>query len=448
MTPLPRPFSAAIAPFLPGFREIERRLGLLDGFVLFPVEVPGPDVARALGDYLTDRGRPALVIEPRDDAQGWADITATLVRATPAQNGIVLLIGSADPPESIHAGLRLLNQRRETLTKRFKALSCPLLCCGPVSFLNLCWEGAPDFWSIRATDYRFAAPGASAEVLPVAQPSSVDDTQALRGAPQVHPGFDESMQMLAELSRGRSLEDAGNLAEAEAAYRRALQSARAGGDAETVARALIGAYGIVARTGRAAEAEAPLQEAQHLAQRIGDRALEAAALSALSFAAAGAYDEKKAQEQVEHAKAIMTEEQKRKGRPARIEDPINVLILTALQDELEAVLALGDGGRAEWVAQRDLGGFPYFRRSFSSDRGGSFTVAAAWIGEMGERTAAIRGQQLLHELDPSCLAMCGICAGYRKKVSLGDVIVADQLWRYDEGKRVEEPGKGSEFSHA
>ncbi len=66
---------------------------------------------------------------------------------------------------------------------------------------------------------------------------------------------------------------------------------------------------------------------------------------------------------------------------------------------------------------------------------------------MGERTAAIRGQQLLAELDPACLAMCGICAGYRGKVALGDVIVADRLFSYDEGKRVAEPGEGAGRFH-
>jgi hypothetical protein len=35
--------------------------------------------------------------------------------------------------------------------------------------------------------------------------------------------------------------------------------------------------------------------------------------------------------------------------------------------------------------------------------------------------------------------MCGICAGYREKVALGGVIVADLLWTYDEGKIVAGP---------
>ncbi|WP_437969078.1 pentapeptide repeat-containing protein [Sorangium sp. So ce260] len=127
--------------------------------------------------------------------------------------------------------------------------------------------------------------------------------------------------------------------------------------------------------------------------------------------------------------------------------PVDVLVVAALQDELEGVLAQGEGGAAGWRELRDLGGFRYFRRAFPSAHGGSLAVAAAWIGEAGQRTAAIRGQQLLTELDPACLAMCGICAGDPGKVALGDVIVADRLYSFDEGKRVAPPGQEAELLH-
>ncbi|XXX78777.1 pentapeptide repeat-containing protein [Sorangium sp. So ce134] len=127
--------------------------------------------------------------------------------------------------------------------------------------------------------------------------------------------------------------------------------------------------------------------------------------------------------------------------------PVDVLVVTALQDELEGVLAQGDGGAAGWRELRDLGGFRYYRRAVPSAHGGSLAVAAAWIGEAGQRTAAIRGQQLLTELDPACLAMCGICAGDPGKVALGDVIVADRLYGFDEGKRVAPPGREAELLH-
>lgn len=129
--------------------------------------------------------------------------------------------------------------------------------------------------------------------------------------------------------------------------------------------------------------------------------------------------------------------------PARQPD-IDILILTAVQDELDAVLALADA----WRESHDAEGYRLFLREFQTEKGQPFTVGAAWIGEMGKQSAAIRGKQLLDELRPSCLAMCGVCAGFGKEVSLGDIIVADQIWAAGEGKRVVEPGKPELFYHA
>lgn len=127
---------------------------------------------------------------------------------------------------------------------------------------------------------------------------------------------------------------------------------------------------------------------------------------------------------------------------------VDVLILCALQDELDAVLELGEGGRDRWSEQPDGKGFRYYRRTIDNGRGGQLRVAAAWAGEMGAVVAASRAQQLIGDLDPACVSMCGICAGDRTKVALGDVIIADQLYRYDEGKVVAPEGKPAETFHS
>ncbi len=122
------------------------------------------------------------------------------------------------------------------------------------------------------------------------------------------------------------------------------------------------------------------------------------------------------------------------GAVVRVRDTrVDVLVLTALKAELDAVLGLG----FKWTEVRDAKGFRYHRCSLPSSFGGELIVAAAWIGEMGQTSAALRGQPLVHELAPECLAMCGICAGDPEKVSLGDIIVANQLWPYDEGKQTD-----------
>ncbi len=126
----------------------------------------------------------------------------------------------------------------------------------------------------------------------------------------------------------------------------------------------------------------------------------------------------------------------------------DVLVLTALQDELDAVLGLGDDTEPGWEATRDADGFAYHTRIISGEHG-ALSIAAAWIGEMGPSAAATRAATLVKELDPGCLAMCGICAGKRDEVALGDVIVASLVYDYDRGKLIarDEGQAASEFYH-
>src|SRR5262245_47769866 len=98
-------------------------------------------------------------------------------------------------------------------------------------------------------------------------------------------------------------------------------------------------------------------------------------------------------------------------QPQQHPHPIDVLIITALHDELDAVLALGDGGKPGWTEARDLSNFPYYVRNIVNVHGEPLSIAAAWSGQMGERAAAARAQELIDHLNPHCLAMCGICAG-------------------------------------
>ena len=118
--------------------------------------------------------------------------------------------------------------------------------------------------------------------------------------------------------------------------------------------------------------------------------------------------------------------------------PVDALIVTALQDELDAVLALAE----RVVVAEDERGFPY--HTFALDRldargqptGRRLRLAAAWSGEMGELAAADRARTLIDYLQPACLAMSGICAGNKSDIELGDVIVADRVYNYDHGKLV------------
>src|SRR5277367_1219915 len=114
-------------------------------------------------------------------------------------------------------------------------------------------------------------------------------------------------------------------------------------------------------------------------------------------------------------------------------DRADVLIVTAVPDEYAAVLDAG-GGALAWTTQPGPIGLTVAFRDLAVD-GGSLTIAVTQALGMGGSQAVIAAASLLHEYEVRCLAMCGVCAGRRGEVELGDVIVADRVWEYDTGKR-------------
>ncbi len=112
---------------------------------------------------------------------------------------------------------------------------------------------------------------------------------------------------------------------------------------------------------------------------------------------------------------------------------VDILIITALQDELDALKSLDEGSLGAWDSAEDTFGYTYFTRKFSGQHG-LLEVAAAVAIDMGGESTIEAALRLIPELRPSCLAMCGICAGRRGDCSLGDVIVADKVFHYDVGK--------------
>lgn len=119
---------------------------------------------------------------------------------------------------------------------------------------------------------------------------------------------------------------------------------------------------------------------------------------------------------------------------------LDVLIVTAIKEEYDAVLKVHDGAEPASTWRGEVGplGLEIAFRSFLGPAGRTLSVAVTRALEMGGVAAAGAAAPLVHLYRPRCLAMCGVCAGRRGKVNLGDVIVADRLWQYDLGAKVVE----------
>jgi nucleoside phosphorylase/tetratricopeptide (TPR) repeat protein len=119
---------------------------------------------------------------------------------------------------------------------------------------------------------------------------------------------------------------------------------------------------------------------------------------------------------------------------------VDVVILAALPLEFDAVLQVDAGAvpGSAWDRARGPSGLPIAFRPFVVSRGRPLRVAVAQAPGMGATAATNTLLPLVDQLRPRCVAMCGVCAGRRGKVELGDVIAADRLYYHDTGKQLPE----------
>ncbi|AIY63827.1 hypothetical protein OM33_00580 [Pseudoalteromonas piratica] len=120
-------------------------------------------------------------------------------------------------------------------------------------------------------------------------------------------------------------------------------------------------------------------------------------------------------------------------------EQIDVLIVCALKDEFQQVLQIKEGiCGTGWVEKTLASGRLAADARFLGRDNIEISVRVTWASYMGREEASALVHSMLSESDFKCIAMTGICAGRRGKVSLGDVIFAERLWSYDSGKLIKE----------
>ncbi|MBK8259626.1 MAG: AAA-like domain-containing protein [Polyangiaceae bacterium] len=142
----PSHFRNWVEPYLSDFVNLRQILDQTRGFVVLPIQVEGPDVGRALTDWLELRGTAATVIEPLD-TDDWIRTPRQLVEMRLSPGAVAVVIGRREPPPEARSALHRINERRDVLER---SLGRPLLWCGPTEFLTFTAKEAPDFWSIAA----------------------------------------------------------------------------------------------------------------------------------------------------------------------------------------------------------------------------------------------------------------------------------------------------------
>jgi len=116
---------------------------------------------------------------------------------------------------------------------------------------------------------------------------------------------------------------------------------------------------------------------------------------------------------------------------------VDVLIITAVKEEYDAVLRVDTGAwpRSTWTREPGPTGLEIASRTFQTARGGGrLRVLVTQAVDMGGEASTMAVTTLIRTYKPRCLTMCGVCAGRKGAVELGDVIIADLLWNYEVGK--------------
>jgi len=115
---------------------------------------------------------------------------------------------------------------------------------------------------------------------------------------------------------------------------------------------------------------------------------------------------------------------------------VDILLITAAEGEDDAVRGVDDGALGSWtkIPGPDGYGFDIWGRQYQTPDGGTIHIALTRPFQTGVEASGNAAGRLVDFFKPRCLAMCGVCAGRPDWTNLGDVIVADRLWRYDVGE--------------
>lgn len=125
----------------------------------------------------------------------------------------------------------------------------------------------------------------------------------------------------------------------------------------------------------------------------------------------------------------------------KIDYPVDILLLCALKDEFDEVLAVNSGLVSQgWSKAIDSTGRIIAEAEFMSNDEQRLRIRTTWAGYMGREHVQSLASNIIKNTSIKCLAMSGICAGRRGSVELGDVIFGERLWSYDTGKLIVENG--------
>src|SRR6266567_6953695 len=114
----------------------------------------------------------------------------------------------------------------------------------------------------------------------------------------------------------------------------------------------------------------------------------------------------------------------------------DVCIVCALPEEARAFLEIVQqqckGAIEERISPRYLYGYRFAMLKNNKDE--SLNLHVSWLPRYGPQEMTLHLSRVLEECQPRIAIMTGICAGDVQRVQLGDLVVAERTFTYDNGK--------------
>lgn len=121
-------------------------------------------------------------------------------------------------------------------------------------------------------------------------------------------------------------------------------------------------------------------------------------------------------------------------------DFFDVCIVCALAEEVTSLLkAFKKFENVNFIQSFAKNRRAYKRAEFYNNNGEKLNIHVSWPPKFGSVDMSLHLKSILDEFQPTFIAMSGICAGDKKEVKLGDIIVGERAFQYDSGKVIESP---------
>ncbi|HET8841292.1 MAG TPA: tetratricopeptide repeat protein [Ktedonobacteraceae bacterium] len=116
----------------------------------------------------------------------------------------------------------------------------------------------------------------------------------------------------------------------------------------------------------------------------------------------------------------------------------DVCVVCALPEEARAFLTVvrphSQNGLEEYISPRY--GYSYRSGALKNNKGELLILHISWLPRYGPQEMTLHLSHVLEECQPRIAIMTGICAGDARQVQLGDLIIAECTFTYDNGKFV------------